>query len=286
MAYSPRTGLAYFPVAENGRIVARDPTFKLHPGEMSQLGTTSQGYDDLRRKLEETDKRNTKFYLIAYDPVKQKEVWRVPYKRGANGGVLATAGGLVFEGTSAGTFAAYDDRSGSKLWEMPVQQVPISGPISYSLDGVQYVAVNAGFGGGLAHDNVSFGEMHISDYGRLLVFKLDGKVKLPALVERPSAIAPPPKLAYTMGEVKSGEALFDTNCAVCHGDNARGGVKDLRKMSPHTHAEFFDIVLGGKRAQNGMANFSDKLSHKDAELIHKYIVARINEDWADLKSGK
>lgn len=286
MAFSPRTGLAYFPVTENGRILALDKTFKLKPGEMSQIGTTSRGYDDLRKELAEKDKRDTKSYLIAYDPVRQKEAWRVPYGRGANGGVLATAGGLVFEGTSGGTFAAYDDTTGRKLWEMPVQQVPISGPITYMLDGVQYVAVNAGFGGGLAHDNLTGGDMPISDYGRLLVFRLDGKAKLPELEVVESVLAPPPGIAYTMGDVQKGEALFAVNCAICHGENARGGIKDLRRMSPRTHAEFFEIVLGGKRSQNGMASFEDTLSRADAELIQKYLIARINEDWPELKRGE
>lgn len=286
MAFSPQTTYAYFPVTENSRIIALDPNFKLHPGEMSQLGTAFSGYPEIRKKLSATAQKNMKSYLLAYDPVHQREVWRVPYQRGSNGGVLATAGGLVFEGTSNGTFAAYDARTGARKWEMPVQQVPISGPITYSIDGVQYIAVNAGYGGGLAHDNLgASGGPPITDYGRLLVFRLDGKAALPPFKPVKSVLAPPPALAYTMGDVKEGEALFNKNCAMCHGEGARGGIKDLRKMSPETHKEFFDIVLGGKRAQNGMASFADKLSHHDVDLIHKYIVARIHEDWADLKRG-
>lgn len=285
MAYSPQTGLAYFPVTENGRIVALDPNFVLKPGEMSQLGTTSEGFPELRKQLAEQDRRNTKSYLIAYDPVKQREVWRVPYPRGSNGGTLATAGGLVFEGTSLGTFAAYDAKTGAKLWDMPVQQIPIAGPITYSVKGVQYIAINAGYGGGLAHDNLATSDVPITDYGRLLVFKLGATGALPKLTVTKPAIAPPPNISYTMGEVKSGEALFAQNCAACHGENARGGIRDLRKMSPETHKEFFDIVLGGKRAKNGMAPFADKLSHQDVELIQKYLIARIHEDWAELKRG-
>ncbi|MBC2667160.1 PQQ-dependent dehydrogenase, methanol/ethanol family [Novosphingobium flavum] len=285
MAFSPKTGLAYFPVTENYRILAVDPAFRLEPGEMSQIGTSLGGpaNAELARQLEQTGRANVKSYLLAWDPVRQREAWRVPMRGASNGGTLATAGNLVFEGTSSATFAAFDARSGARLWEMPVQQIPIAAPITYAIDGVQYVAINAGYGGGVAHDNLSGPSVRIGDYGRLLVFKLGGTAKLPPLVDVPTTLSPPPDMAYTMGDVKAGEALFAQNCAVCHGDNARGGIKDLRKMSPQTHAEFLDIVLGGKRAKNGMAPFTDKLTPAQAQLVHKYLVARAREDWAEIK---
>ena len=65
--------------------------------------------------------------------------------------MLVTAGNLVFQGTIGTTFAAYRADTGEKVWEMPVQQVPIAAPITYEVDGEQYIAVNAGWGGGLAH---------------------------------------------------------------------------------------------------------------------------------------
>jgi quinohemoprotein ethanol dehydrogenase len=170
---------------------------------------------------------------------------------------------------------------------MPAQQVPIAAPITYMLDGVQYIAVNAGFGGGIAHGPVTDdSQLQINDYGRLLVFKLGGTAKLPKVVFKPAVLDPPPDIRGSNLELQLGGELYAKNCQGCHGDNARGGIKDLRRMSKQTHAEFFDIVLGGKRADKGMANFSDILSRKDAELIQKFLIARINEDWTDLKNGK
>jgi quinohemoprotein ethanol dehydrogenase len=288
MAYSPRTGLVYFPVNEGGRIIAKDPDFKVTPGSMSQLGILDYGDSPERKALQEEQRRISKSYLIAYDPVKQQAVWKAPYKRGGNGGVLATAGDLVFEGTAGATFAAYNARTGEKVWEMPVQQSPISGPISYEIDGEQYVAVNAGFGGGLAHDGQMAADpsLQLYDYGRLLVFKLNGKAALPPFKRVVATLDPPPQVQKTNGQVIEGMKLYAKNCQGCHGENLRGGIKDLRRMSKETHAEFFDIVLGGKRQAKGMANFSNVLSRNDAELIRKYIIARIEEDWTDLKNGK
>ena len=79
--------------------------------------------------------------------------------------------------------------------------------------------------------------------------------------------------------VARGQELYADHCALCHGAAARGGVKDLRYMSPATHGAFLDIVIGGKRATNGMASFADTLSKDDAEAIHQYVIARANADW-------
>jgi quinohemoprotein ethanol dehydrogenase len=81
--------------------------------------------------------------------------------------------------------------------------------------------------------------------------------------------------------VKEGQALYAQTCRTCHGDDARGGVKDLRYMSADTHKQFLDIVLGGARADKGMASFKDLLTRSQAEAIHSYLIARANEDWQD-----
>jgi quinohemoprotein ethanol dehydrogenase len=81
--------------------------------------------------------------------------------------------------------------------------------------------------------------------------------------------------------IAEGGALYNRTCGNCHGFNARSGgvIKDLREMSPATHAEFDDIVLGGARASAGMASYADVLSAREAEAIHAYLVMRANEDW-------
>jgi quinohemoprotein ethanol dehydrogenase len=78
--------------------------------------------------------------------------------------------------------------------------------------------------------------------------------------------------------------LFGQTCAVCHGQSAIGGVKDLRHMTKETHAAFLDIVLRGKYQAKGMASFADILKPEDAEAIHAYLIARANEDWGGAQS--
>ena len=280
MAYSPLTGLVYLPVTETYMAYGAAESFDPAKGG---LGTSFTGHDAKRKAIAEYADAHSRGWLSAWNPVAQREVWRTPDEQKGSGGTLATAGNLVFQGNIGQTFAAYRADTGEKVWEMPVQQVPIAAPITYMAGGEQYIAVNAGWGGGLAHvERSNYTKLFLSK-PRLLVFKLGGKAKLPPLpaasMEVPE-LSPPPALTGSAETVARGEQLYSGNCALCHGPAARGGIKDLRHMAPETHAEFLAIVLGGKRAAQGMAGFADVLSKDEAEAIHQYLIARANEDWA------
>ena len=277
MSYSPQTGLVYFPAVQGFMTFAAAPSFT------GGIGTAFAGHEALRKQQAEYADSHLKAWLVAWDPVRARAVWKVPYPRDGSGGTLVTAGGLVFQGTPDKTFAAYDARTGRKLWEAPVQSVPIAGPITYTVRGEQYVAVNAGWGGGLAHvQAAAFRDLKVAP-GRLLVFKLGGAAKLPPQKPDDGFPPEPPYVRASEAEIARGGELYAKNCALCHAPLARGGVKDLRRMSPDTHAHFLDIVLGGARAKAGMASFADVLSKEDAEAIHNYLIARAREDWGEMR---
>jgi quinohemoprotein ethanol dehydrogenase len=279
IAYSPRTGLVYLETEETYMGYSRAASYD--PDNPRGTGLSYTGYDAERKAIADYADAHSKAWLTAWNPVTQKAAWRVQHPNKGSGGVLATAGNLVFQGSIGTSFVAYRADTGAKLWEMPVQQIPISGPISYMVDGEQYVAVNAGWGGGLAHvERSRYAELSLSK-PRLLVFKLNGAAKLPkpsGAFEVPELRAPPP-VTGTPEQIAKGEKLYEQHCALCHGSAARGGIKDLRHMQLATHVEFLDIVLAGKRAQRGMASFADILSREDAEAIHHYVTARANADW-------
>ena len=86
--------------------------------------------------------------------------------------------------------------------------------------------------------------------------------------------------------VNRGRQLFGDTCVRCHGENAIGGVKDLRFMAPEVHARFNEIVLGGALADKGMAGFADVLDEEQANAIHQFLIARGNEDYADASAGQ
>jgi quinohemoprotein ethanol dehydrogenase len=279
MAYSPQSGLAYFPAYEAWFVYALDENFKPKPFR-SNGGWGGYSGEALKKRIElqrEGDKRE-KAFLLAWNPVTQREAWRVPLPRHGNGGVLATAGNLVFEGTTRQTFAAFRATDGRLLWEMPVQSAPVSGPVTYTVGKDQYIAVNAGWGGGAAQIERGAGTAEHRAAARLLVFKLDGRRRLPPLAA-PVPVPDPPPLRATEEAVQKGAGLFAQTCAQCHGQLAIGGVKDLRQMAPETHRAFNDIVLKGLRVDKGMASFANLLSTDDVEALHAYVISRAQEDW-------
>ncbi|MBN8818038.1 MAG: PQQ-dependent dehydrogenase, methanol/ethanol family [Sphingomonas sp.] len=288
MSFSPKTGLVYLPAMEQSIVYARqaDGQFKFVPFRINAgydyVGATPE-QGALRKKLQAQADAMEKGYLLAWDPVKQREAWRVPYAHPGSGGTLATAGNLVFQGSIERNFSAFAADTGRKLWEMPVGNVAVSGPVTYMIDGVQYVAVNAGWTGAIV---ANLGSGFRVSPARLLVFRLDAKgVALPPLPP-PSALPRPPYLRASEDVVRRGAQLYGETCSRCHGDEARGGVKDLRWMTPQTHAQFLDIVLKGIRAEQGMASFGDLLDREQAEAIHSYLISRASEDWSDEAVGK
>jgi quinohemoprotein ethanol dehydrogenase len=279
MAYSPRTQLAYFPAYQSGFVYARAPDW--HPQPMrsnSGWGGYTGEAAAKRPPLQAQANAIEKAWLTAWDPVNQRVAWQVELPRHGNGGVFVTASDLVFEGTTKQTFSAFDARTGRVLWEFPTQSAPVAGGITYMLDGVQYIAINAGWGGGAAQIEQSAGIELPRAKARLLVFRLGGTAQLPPLAAA-AAIPPPPPLRASEAQVAQGAQLFAETCAVCHGQRAIGGVKDLRHMTAETHGKFNQIVLEGLYLEKGMANFSDLLGKDQADAIHAYLIARANEDW-------
>jgi quinohemoprotein ethanol dehydrogenase len=284
MSYSPLTGLVYFPAQEQWVVQARVPDgqFRFVPFR-SNTGNSFTADPARRRELQRIADSREKGYLLAWNPVTQTEAFRVEYKYPGSGGVLTTAGNLLVQGTIGRTLAIYKATDGAKLWEMDTQTVAIAGPMTYSVDGEQYIAVNVGWGGspvaGLSAENppVRFGP------ARLLVFKLDAKgVALPPMPP-PSQIAAPPPLRASEEQIRNGRRIFGETCSRCHGENAVGGLKDLRWMSAETRRNFSTIVLEStpELREKGMQAFKDLLSAADVEALNGYLVARANEDYQD-----
>ena len=292
MSFSPRTGLVYIPVQEIPFVFKHDPAYRHHPGLWNvgvQIEAAGMPEDPAiaAQVLKMVQGR-----LVAWDPVSQKEAWRVELHAPFNGGTLVTAGDLVFAGSARGEFAAYDAANGKTLWSAPVQTGVIAPPISYAVDGKQYVAVVAGWGGALPLAGGEVARLAGSvNRSRLLVYSLGGKDALPAPVQTTRQPEPPP-LQADAATVAAGKTLYAQFCMACHGDGAVGGgvVPDLRYMSAQTHAEFEAIVLGGLRHERGMVGFASVMGQPvldaaGAAKIHAYVIQRAQAEKARLAAG-
>ncbi len=219
--------------------------------------------------------------LLAWNPVTQEPAWSHEHGGPWNGGVLSTSGNLVFQGTADAHFAAYNARTGEKKWQFFTQTGVVPAPITYELDGDQYVAVAAGWGGSYV---LGFGGVmptgSVANIGRVMVFKLGADSALPAVPETSLADKSVPAMLDVSEEViKQGMQLYTNACTTCHGDQAfsSGLIPNLR-YSPYTKsAEAFNgVVLGGALASQGMPNFGEVISAEQLEAIRAYIIAEAN----------
>jgi quinohemoprotein ethanol dehydrogenase len=278
MAFNPRTGLAYIPANQESFAFAPDEHFKAGPVGIN-LGIdlaamTIPPSGDARRDALAKEKG----FLLAWDPVQQKEVWRAPHDGPANGGVLTTAGNLVFQGTATGNFEAYRADTGKKVWSMPVQTGVIAGPMSYQINGEQYVALLAGtggnyalFGGGLPGNN----QRNIS---RVLAFRIDGKANLPPLSAQQPMVLDPPPVTASAKVVAQGRRAYGRYCAICHGVDAISGglVPDLRYSGLLGNSGWFKVVLDGALQGQGMVSFAKVLKRDQAAAIRAYVIGEAN----------
>jgi quinohemoprotein ethanol dehydrogenase len=277
MAFSPRTHLVYVPVYETaGRYHADKRGF-------FKAGTTNMGISvefppfdlppDVARLAGET-KPSFEARLKAWDPVAGTARWTSEALAFLSGGVLV-AGDTVFLGSSDGYFYAYDSVTGAQLLKLPVGTAILAAPITYKLDGVQYIAVMAGMGGPQA---ISFqpgtAAHRYVNSERLVVFKLDGtEVPLPPLRTAVASEPIPAKIDAAPATILLGQTLFDEHCRVCHMKGGADGMyPNLWNMPPGTVDAFEGIVGGGAYRYAGMANFSDVLSAADIAALKAFIV--------------
>ena len=286
MAYSPKTGLVYIPALEMASLYKTDDPFNVYPGRYNtgtDMVIASLPDDEAQRKAA---RAMVKGKLSAWNPVTQTEVWNVQYDGPWNGGVLATAGGLLFQGTADGRLVAYKADSGAKLWEAAAQTGVMAAPITYEVNGEQYVSVMAGWGGAFGIGAGYFTpESTRFRKARVLTFKLGGTAKLPPLDMTPPPPPDPPPQTASDETVAHGRGLFHRFCQVCHGGAAIGSgvVPDLRwSANMKSEEAWHAIVIDGALRENGMASFGQQIDTEGAEAIRAYVIRRAYET----KDGK
>jgi quinohemoprotein ethanol dehydrogenase len=268
MAYSPDTGLVYIPTNYSSFPLVAEAGAKM--GNQLLSINVMKHPDDPAPKLDGAGS-----YLLAWDPVNMKAVWKQPLG-GPRSGVMATAGNLVFQGAAPRSFSAFRADTGERVWTTDTQAGIVGGSVSYTVDGEQYVAVvtgTTGFGG----------NYWAPTYSRLLVFKLDGKAVLPDPVAYTPPVLNPPAEFGDAGQLEVGEHQYTSHCASCHGNNTPFGrlssvFPDLRYAGALWAADAFKaIVIDGALQPDGMVSFRKVLTLQDAEAIRAYIVHVANQ---------
>jgi quinohemoprotein ethanol dehydrogenase len=283
MAFSQDTGLVYIPVTENFMGYVADNEFVTDPDGWNTGVDFGRGFQLIMSQPEIPTNASL---LKAWNPVTQEEVWRVQHPIGeGNAGVLATAGGLVFQGTRSGEFVAYNDETGEALWTDYVQAGVMAAPATFNVDGQQHLALLVGSpalpkeGPGAAEPTT----VASRNNSRLLIYRIGGEAQLPSNPVTTSADTEfeIPQIEATNELIAQGETGYNRNCAVCHGPMGISTRPDTypdlrlsRRMA--TEASWAAVVLDGELADAGMVSFADNLGDGDAEAIRTYIINQAN----------
>jgi mono/diheme cytochrome c family protein len=274
MSFHPGTGLVYIPAFDVAFGYRVDPEFVYRPGLFNTGADPVGGAESM------VDGRSVSA-LIAWDPREGREVWRVEHAHLANGGTLSTAGNLVFQGTGRARMRAYRATDGKLLWEAATGTGVIAPPISYELDGEQYIAVVAGLGGGMgmASGDPPPEVLASGNAGRVLAWKLGGAAKLPepdpALDASTRAVVPIDE-PLDPARVESGRRIYTRFCGHCHGPHAISGgvVPDLRRSAPAIYDALPAIALEGSLLGRGMPSFDGVLDAAMLADIRQYLLSR------------
>jgi quinohemoprotein ethanol dehydrogenase len=300
MAFDAKRGITFIPVIEAGNVMVESsdrragyvdgqfttPAFlpeSYDPAGMSSLYGSLPSMAQLARGIK--TKIESRGFLRAWSVTEHRTLWETQTATGWDGGVLATAGGLVFQGDVTGHLNAYSASTGQRLASVALGTSIMAAPMTYSINGVQYVAVLAGYGGGelaIPFDPVTAAYKYGNE-GRLIVLKVGGSEPTmpPPYSEVPFPQLPPRPIGGR--QIAAGEVLYNRYCSRCH-VFGRGVLPDLRRLDPATHQIFDLIVRGGVYASKGMGRFDDVLSEADVQAIHDYLIDQAWRRKADVST--
>ncbi|MGY4256725.1 quinohemoprotein ethanol dehydrogenase [Bradyrhizobium sp. USDA 4516] len=280
MSFNPSTGLVYMPVQSIPLTLMDDKDWKFNKSTPSQI-QSGTGWNLATFINAKQPKGPTLGRLVAWDPVQQKAAWTHEHSAPWNGGTLATAGNLVFEGTADGRFMAFDARDGKVLWETPIGGGVVAAPVSYVVDGKQYVSIAVGWGGTYG---LSAGYSEKRAPGTVYTFAAGGKAPLPDFpAHRLGELVAGVK--YNPADVAPGLGLYLSNCLLCHGEPGKehlgGNLPSLVYLEKAYIENLEKFVFKGPAMSRGMPDFTGKLSADDVEKLKAFI-----QSTADAMRGK
>jgi quinohemoprotein ethanol dehydrogenase len=269
MSFNPQTGLVYLPAQHVPLNLMDDKTWKFNESAPGRAHS-ALGWNTAKLLNAQPPASKPMGRLVAWDPVAQKQVWGVEYVSPWNGGTLTTAGRLVFQGTADGRLVAYDAKTGAKLWETATGTGVVAAPVTYMVDGQQYVSVAVGWGGvyGLAQRATER-----QGPGTVYTFALGGNAPKPAFVQyRMGRLLQGVK--YDPAQAAAGTLLYVSACVFCHGVPGvdRGGnIPNLGYSDAATIEHLDKFVFKGPAMERGMPDFTGKLTADDVEKLKAFI---------------
>lgn len=271
MSYDEQSGLVYIPAQQVPLYYVRDDAFDYVEGLWALgIDLNALPFPTTADQVKQAKDSSTG-HLLAWDPAKSEEVWRVEHGEPWNGGVLSTAGGIVMQGLKNGDFNIYRADNGEKLWSFDAQTSILAAPVSYAVDGEQYIALSVGDGSTLALP--AWDGPSPKPFGRMLAFKLGGREELPEV----TAEVPPIEnvtLAWSDRQIETGRSIYNRICSACHGAGTLSGgvIPDLKRSVALGDGELWNgIVIEGVLQPRGMPSFAQFISEEESEAVRAYV---------------
>ncbi|MFV0278328.1 MAG: PQQ-dependent dehydrogenase, methanol/ethanol family [Parahaliea sp.] len=270
MSYNPETGLVYLPARDKGFYFA-DPedleSWDYVPDRKSSY--INQGYG-AGKGSESRPKLETASWLAAWDPVAQREVWRVERVNTHNGGTMTTAGNLVMQGLASGKIVIYSADKGKELWSFDAHNGVMGHPISYLADGQQYISLLVGWRAS-THGEGEYFWPYRGQQRRLMTFRLGGKEQLPPSCQQPLPVLAVAGFAVDPAKAAAGNTLYHLTCGICHGGGvvSGGAAPDLTTSPIVTNRDALRSVLhDGLLASRGMPRYAELDDRQIEDLMH------------------
>jgi quinohemoprotein ethanol dehydrogenase len=288
MSFNPKTGLVYIPTN-----LALPYVYVDNDAARSAKSHWNTGYDSASAWAYEFPKGTIAYTqtldggsLVAWDPVAGEPAWIVPFPQAFNGGTLSTDGGLVFQGNKRGEFVAYDAETGERMWTQRLVGDAAAAPMTYELDGEQYVSVLSGWGNvSMMIYGAALEKPVTPEPGRIVTMKLGGKAELPSPLDYLVVESPKAPLVGDAETWQLGMQRFAENCQFCHGAYAisSGVIPDLRWSGISANEDSWAaIVRDGALTDNGMVGFSDIIDDEEIEAIRHYV---LRQAWLAVENG-
>lgn len=276
MSYNHKTGLVYIPTANQAEAFVHTKS----PNDPDALGGGFGGNVSLNNKLyipsvfdphpDAPAPLTQSGRLVAWNPKTQSEVWGVDQIGLYNGGLLSTSSGLVMQGDAEGMFSIRDAENGKLLKQFDLRSGIVSAPITYEVDGEQYITMLVGWGGYLAKLHKHVPRIHP---GTIYTFKIGGSAAYPEKLPPHEQPLTAMRDGATPDHIGNGWNVFTRFCVHCHPMPGAGHTTtpDLARSTDNIFNNYENIVMDGALSAKGMPGMRGLISEEEINDVKSFI---------------
>jgi len=275
MSYNHETGLVYIPTANQTEPYVHNPEYFDKGGAGAGVEVYISGANRIYQPAVVDPNAPPPGFsngrLIAWNPKTQKEEWGIDQVSLYNGGLLSTTTGLLMQGDAEGFFSIRDVKDGSVIKQFDLRSGIVAPPVTYMVDGEQYITVLVGWGGHIAKVKKFVDRLHP---GTIYTFKLSGTASFPEKLPGDPIPLTAQRTTAEPVQIGNGWNVYTRFCAHCHTMPGSGGgsVPDLARSVDGMLANYKAIVINGSLASKGMPGLEGLITEQEVEDVKAFVL--------------